>query len=209
MAGDVRTDLVTGESELSLYEPFAREPVFASRPTVLVKSRLAPPAVTEAVRAVAARIDPTVPVRGNQPLRAQTIERRLSNQRVFAWVLSLFGGFGFLLAAVGLYGLLAQGVTERTREFGIRMAIGATRVQIYGLVLRQAALIAATGGLAGLALAMLGSRLIEAQLWGVTARDPWTYTTAALALVVVVFVAAAWPARVATRVEPVTVLRID
>ena len=105
--------------------------------------------------------------------------------------------------------MLAQAVTERTREFGIRMAIGATRGQIYSLVLRYAALIAVIGGIAGLGLAMFGSRLIEAQLWGVTARDPSIYGTAALALLVVVFIAAAWPARVATRVEPVEALRID
>jgi hypothetical protein len=207
VADDVRTDLVTGEGELSLYEPFARASVFVLRPTVLVKSALPPRAVSEAVRAVAARIDPTVPISGNRPLRALTIDRRLSSQRVFAWVLSLLGGLGFVLAAVGLYGLLAQGVAERTREFGIRMAIGATRRQIYSLVFRQAGLIAAKGGIAGLALAVFGSRLIEAQLWGITARDPSIYATAALAMLGVVFIAAGRP--VATHVEPVEVLRIE
>jgi predicted permease len=209
VAGDVQTDLATGQPELSLYEPFAREPVMVSRPTVLIKSQVATPVASDAVRAVASRIDPTVPVTINQPLRAQTIERQLSNQRVFAWVLSLFGGLGFLLAAVGLYGLLAQGVTERTREFGIRMAIGASRRQIYSLVLRQASLVAVMGGIAGLALAVFGSRLIEAQLWGVAGRDPSIYATAAFALAAVVFLAAAWPARVATQVEPVDVLKIE
>jgi putative ABC transport system permease protein len=209
VAEDVRTDLVTGEPELSLYEPFARTSVFVLRPTVLVKSELTIRAASETVRAVAARIDPTVPISGNQPLRAQTIDRRLASQRVFAWVLSLLGALGFVLAAVGLYGLLAQAVTERTREFGIRMAIGATRAQIYSLVLRYAALIAVIGSVAGLGLALVGSRVIEAQLWGVTARDPSTYATAALALLGVVFVAAAWPARLATRVEPVEALRSD
>jgi putative ABC transport system permease protein len=209
VADDVRTDLVTGEAELSLYEPFARTSVFVLRPTVLVKSGLTTRAASEAVQAIAARVDPMVPISGNQPLRTQTIDRRLSSQRVFAWILSFLGGVGFVLAAVGLYGLLAQTVTERTREFGIRMAIGATRGQIYSLVLRHAALIAVIGGIAGLGLAMLGSRLIEAQLWGVTARDPSIYATAALALLVVVFIAAAWPARVATCVDPVEALRIE
>jgi len=209
VAGDVRTDLVSGEPELSLYEPFARTSVFVVRPTVLVKSALTTRAASETVQAVAARIDPTVPISGNQPLRTRTIDRQLASQRVFAWVLSLLGGLGFVLAAFGLYGLLAQSVTERTREFGIRMAIGATRGQMYGLVLRHAALIAMIGGIAGLGLAMFGSRLIEAQLWGVTARDPFIYATAVFALLAVVFIAAAWPARVATRVEPVEALRIE
>ena len=209
VVGDVRSDLTGGEPQLTLYQPLTRTPFFVTRPVLLVKSPLPVRAVSEIVRAAAARLDPTVPVSGNQPLRSRTIDRRLSSQRVFAWVLSLLGGLGFVLAAVGLYGLLAQGVTERTREFGIRMAIGATRAQVNRLVLRSAALIAAVGGVAGLGLALLGSRLIEAQLWGVTARDPSIYAAAAAALLAVVFVAAAWPARLATRIEPVEALRAD
>jgi predicted permease len=204
---DVRTDLVTGAPELTMYEPFARSP-FVVLPSLLVKSRLTTRDAAEVVRTVAARVDPRVPISGNQPLRI-VIDRQLSSRRVFAWVLSLLGGLGFVLAAIGLYGLLAQAVTERTREFGIRMAMGATRRQVFDLVLRQAALIAGIGGIAGLGLAMLGSRLIQAQLWGVTAHDPWIYATASLALVVVVFVAAAVPARAATRIEPVEALKVD
>jgi predicted permease len=208
VAGDVRTDLVTDAAELTMYEPFAREEVFVMRPSLLVKSGLTTRDATEVVRSVAARVDPRVPISGNQPLRI-VIDRRLSGQRVFAWVLSLLGGLGFVLAAVGVYGLLAQAVSERTREFGIRMAMGATRRRVFSLVLRQAALIAGIGGIAGLGLAMLGSRLIQAQLWGVTSRDPWIYAIASLALVAVVFVAAAVPARAATRIEPVEALRTE
>jgi len=208
VAEDVRADLVTGAPELTMYEPFARTEVFVARPTLLVKSGLTARDAAQVVSAVAARIDPAVPISGSQPLRV-VIDRRLSSQRVFAWVLSLLGGLGFVLAAVGLYGLLAQAVTERTREFGIRMAMGATRWRVFEMVLRQAALIAGAGGIAGLGLAVLGSRLIQAQLWGVTARDPWIYATACLALVAVVFAATVIPARAATRIEPVEALRID
>jgi len=208
VAEDVRADLVTGASELTMYEPFARTEFFVVRPSLLVKSGLTTRDATEVVRSVAARVDPSVPISGNQPLRI-VIDRRLSGQRVFAWVLSLLSGLGFVLAAVGLYGQLAQAVTERTREFGIRMAMGATRRRVFDLVLRQAELVALIGGIAGLGLAMLGSRLIEAQLWGVTARDPWIYAIASLALVAVVFIAAAVPARAATRIEPVEALRTD
>ncbi len=208
VAGDVTSDPLTGAAELAMYEPFAREQVFVVRPSVLVKSGLTTRDAAEVVRTVAARVDARVPVAVSQPLQI-VIDRRLSSRRVFAWVLSLLGGLGFVLAAVGLYGLLAQAVTERTREFGIRMAMGATRRRVFHLVLRQATLVAVIGGIAGLGLAMLGSRLIEAQLWGVTARDPWIYAIASLALVAVVFVAAAVPARAATRIEPVEALRTD
>jgi predicted permease len=208
VAEDVWADLMTGEPELTMYQPLGGTSMFAARPTVLVKSSLTIGAASEAVRAIAARIDPTVPIGGNLTLRTQTIDRKLSSQRVFAWVLSLLGGFGFLLAAVGLYGLLAQAVAERTREFGIRLAMGATPRQIYTLVLRYAALVAAIGGIAGVALALAGSRVIESQLWGVTAHDPSIYAVAALALAGVVFIAAAWPARQATRIEPVEALKV-
>jgi putative ABC transport system permease protein len=208
VAEDVSAELASRGAELTVYQPIARSSLFAVRPVVLVKSALTARAASEAVRAIAARIDPTVPVAGNRALRTQTIDRQLSGQRVFAWVLSLLGGFGFVLAAVGLYGLLAQAVTERTREFGIRLAMGATPRQIYSLVLRYAALVAGIGGVVGVAAAVAGSRLIESQLWGVTTSDPSIYALAALALAAVVFVAAAWPARLATQIEPVEALKL-
>jgi predicted lysophospholipase L1 biosynthesis ABC-type transport system permease subunit len=193
---------------LSVYEPFARSEPLIVRPFVLVKSSLGAHRATELLREIGARIDPTVPFSGNQPLQRR-VDRQLAHQRVFAWVLSLLGGLGFVLASVGLYGLLSQTVTERTREFGIRMAIGATGRQVSSLVLRQAGLIAGIGGVAGLGLAFAGANLLEAQLWGVTAHDPQVYGMATLALIAVVFVAAAVPARLAKRVEPVEALRTE
>jgi predicted permease len=208
VAGDVREDLVTGEAELSVYEPLARTVFFALRPTILVRSALPLAEIVEIVRAAGSRVDPAMPIYGHRPLQT-VVDRELSSQRVYASVLTLLGGLGFLLAAVGLYGLLAQSVAERTREFGIRMAIGASRRQVFALVLRNAALIGAVGGTAGLGLALLGARLIESQLWGVTAREPAVFAAATVALLLVVVAAAAWPARAATRVQPVEALRVD
>lgn len=128
---------------------------------------------------------------------------------MFAWVVSLLGVLGFVLAAVGLYGLLAQMVGERTRELGIRMALGADRWRIIRLVARQAAWVAVAGGIVGLSLAAVGSRLVEAHLFGLTRLEPWVYATSAAALVAVVFAASFWPARAATKVEPVEALRAD
>ena len=92
----------------------------------------------------------------------------------------MLGWLGFVLAAVGLYGLLAQSVAERTREFGIRMAIGSGRARIFTLVIRQAAWIGALGTAVGIGLAFLGSRLVEAQLYGLTRLDPGVYVVAAV-----------------------------
>ena len=139
----------------------------------------------------------------------QVIDRALSDRRVFAWVLSILGWLAFALAAVGLYGLLAQSVAERTREFGIRMAIGSGRAHIFTLVIRQAAWIGALGTALGIGLAFLGSRLVETQLYGLTRLDPAVYVVAAASLAVVVLLAGLWPARTATRIEPVEALRVE
>jgi ABC-type antimicrobial peptide transport system permease subunit len=191
-----------------LYEPFARTEVFVARPNILVRSGLPVSAVVDVLRVTSAGLDPAVPVSYSQSLQRQ-IDRVLTTQRVFTWVLSLLGGLGIVLAAVGLYGLLAQTVTERTREFGIRMALGATGQQVFELVLRQAGFIAATGGLVGVCLALAGSRLFAAHLWGVTARVPWVYLMASTVLLAVALRAATLPGRAATRVEPMRALRVD
>jgi ABC-type antimicrobial peptide transport system permease subunit len=189
-----------------IYQPFRAD----IRPSsmVLVRSPRPMVDVTREVRAAAREIDPSLPVRLSQPI-SSLIESEVTEARVFAWMLSLLSTLAFTLAAVGLYGLLAQSVTERTREFGVRLAMGSGRGRIFGLVLRHAAWIAAIGTVAGLTLAAFGTRLIEAQLYGVTGLDPMTYGLAALALAAVVFVAAVWPARAATRIEPVDALRAE
>ena len=104
---------------------------------------------------------------------------------------------------------LSQSVAERTREFGIRMAIGSGRTQIFVLVLRQAMWIGALGTVLGTGLAFAGSRLVEAQLDGVTRLDPAVYVASAVSLAIVVLLAGLWPARTATRIEPVEALRVE
>jgi ABC-type antimicrobial peptide transport system permease subunit len=121
----------------------------------------------------------------------------------------MLGWLAFALAAVGLYGLLAQLVAERTREFGVRMAIGSGRAHIFGIVIRQAVWIGALGTVLGIGLAFLGSRLVETQLYGLTRLDPAVYAVAAASLAAVVLLAGLWPARTATRIEPVEALRVE
>ena len=152
-------------------------------------------------------VDPTLPIQ-SYPLSVE-IAYKLRDRTTFAWVLSMLGWLGLVLAAVGLSGILAQSVAERTREFGIRLAVGSGRARIFGLVIRQAAWIGALGTAGGLGLAFWGSRLIEAQLYGVTRSAPGVYIAAATALLGVVFLAGLWPARTATRIEPVDALRSE
>jgi ABC-type antimicrobial peptide transport system permease subunit len=173
---------------------------------LLVKSPLTLNEVVRRVEAVAKDVDATLPLQYSRTLRTN-IDTRLRDRRVFAWVLSMLGWLAVVLAAVGLYGLLAQSVAERTREFGIRMAIGSGRAHIFRLVIRQALWIGALGTALGIGLAFAGTRLVEAQLYGVTRVDPSVYVAAALSLAGVVLVAGLWPARSATRIEPVEALR--
>ena len=208
VVGDTVSDLISGAPALSAYEPLRRLELSLGTTQILVRSPLPARVATDLVRRAAAEIDAALPVAGNVPLQS-VVDRRMVDQRLFAGVLSLLGALGFVLAAVGLYTLLAQTVSERTREFGIRMAIGASRRQVFALVVRYAMSIAAVGGATGVVLALFGTRLVESQLFRVTARDPLVYAAAAGALIIVVLLAAVWPARAATRVEPIEALRTD
>ena len=160
------------------------------------------------VRAAAAALDRNVPMTWDWTMRT-IFDRRVAQQRIFAWVLGVLATLGFVLAAVGIYGLVSQGVVERLREFGIRVAIGAGRGQIIRLVVRQALVIAAIGVPAGLLLSGLGSQYVASQLFGVTPLAPGIYTVAVLAVVLAVFLAIIAPSRRALRVDPVEVMRVD
>jgi len=124
-------------------------------------------------------------------------------------VLAVLAGLGFLLAAVGLHGLVAQVVEERCREFGIRLALGARRSDVVRLVGRHAAVVGLAGGAIGVGLALVGSAVIQGMLFGVSPLAARVYLTATATLVLVVFFAGLGPARRATRVQPVDVLRAE
>ena len=209
VTADTRRSSLTDMPDLLMYLPFVQGGAYAAtRPDVLVKSRLPLHEVGDLVQSHASAIDPTLPFYPPRPLSA-AIARHVADQNVLATVLSLLGALGFVLAALGLYGLLAQLVGERTRELGIRTALGASRGRVFALVLRQAAWIAVAGGAAGLLLAWWGTGAIEAELVGVTPLEPEIYIASLAALTAVVLVAAAWPARAATRIQPVEALRTE
>jgi putative ABC transport system permease protein len=208
VAPDVHWNSVTEDPELFLYLPFNNPEFGVGHATLLVKSALPLGEVIQRVEAAAKDVDPTLPIRYSRALRT-SIDLSQSDRRVFASVLSMLGGLAFVLAAVGLYGLLAQSVAERTREFGIRMAVGCERTQIFTIVLKQAMWIGALGTMLGTGLAFVGSRLVEAQLYGVTRVDPGVYLAATTSLAAVVLLAGLWPARIATRIEPVEALRLE
>lgn len=132
-----------------------------------------------------------------------------SYRRMFANLLMLLGVLAVTLAAVGLYGVVAFAVAARTREFGVRMAMGAATQTIIWFVLRRGLVLVAVGVIAGLGGAVALSKTIESRLFGVTAFDPVSYALAVLVLTSVALMATWIPARGATRVDPVVALRYE
>ncbi len=133
----------------------------------------------------------------------------LTRERMLSIVASFFGGLALLLACIGLYGIMAYGVMRRTREIGIRLAIGASRGSVMWMVLRETLLVVGVGGVAGVAAAWPAGRFVRSQLFGVTPGDPATIGVAIVLLLLVAAVAGYLPARRATRIDPVLALRCE
>ena len=205
VAEDVRADGPMEALPEIAYLPFA-EPR-AVNEVLLVRSTLPAADVARLIRDTAAAIEPGLPVTIESMEGIVTM--RLGQERLFAWVLSVLAGLGFLLAVVGIHGLVSQTVVERTREFGVRLAIGASRGQIMRLVFRSALLVMLIGAPVGLVVAYFASRVVESRLYGVRPADPAVYATAIGALLIVVFLASLIPARTASRANPVDVLRAE
>ena len=161
-------------------------------------------AIREAVRAA----DANQPVSDMSTMDAR-IAQSLGPQRFATNLLAVFAGLAILLAAVGLYGLISYSVTQRTNEFGIRMALGARPVDVLSLVLKQGAKLAIAGVFAGAVAGLLLTRAMQSLLYGVSAADPVSFAGAAVLLVLVALVACYIPARRATRVDPMIALRYE
>ncbi|HXU08931.1 MAG TPA: FtsX-like permease family protein, partial [Blastocatellia bacterium] len=137
------------------------------------------------------------------------IGRSLGGERTQATLLGSGGVLALLLAAVGLYGVMSYSVAQRTREIGIRMALGAGRGNVMGLVLRQGITLVAAGVVLGLTGAFITTRLVASLLFGVSAKDPLTFAATSITLLVVALLASYVPARRATKVDPIIALRYE
>jgi predicted permease len=160
------------------------------------------------LNALARRIDAAVPLYGIRTLDAQ-IAGTLTPERMLALVSSILGALALLLATVGLYGVLAYAVTHRSREIGIRMALGAAPAQVIRSVIRDAARMVTIGLLLGIPLSLLTSRWIAASLYGLRPGDPVTYGSIVAILAAAALAAAFIPSRRAARVDPIVVLRCE
>ncbi|MDQ6859624.1 MAG: FtsX-like permease family protein [Verrucomicrobiota bacterium] len=154
------------------------------------------------------KVDPLVPIPKVQPV-SQVISVSLRARRFNALLIGVFAGVALLLAAVGLYGVIAYLVQQRTHEIGVRIAIGAQRRDILHLVLRHGLTLAAIGGAVGMCGAFASSRVLRGMLYGIEPTDPATFATVTLALFGVALAAIYFPARRAMKVQPMEALRCE
>jgi ABC-type antimicrobial peptide transport system permease subunit len=161
-------------------------------------------AIPRAIR----EIDPTLPIRDIRTMAAQ-VEGNVTIDRFVTSLSGAFAALATLLAALGLYGVVAYTVAQRTREFGLRMALGADTTNVRRLVLEQVGLMTSIGTVVGLAAALAIGRAAESLLFQMNARDPLVFAAAVAALAVIAFGAGLIPAQRAARVDPMTALRYE
>jgi ABC-type antimicrobial peptide transport system permease subunit len=158
------------------------------------------------VRALVARLEPNLPPPDVTPLRSR-IEDSTSRRRLVGTLAMAFAVVAAFLACIGIYGVLAYSVTQRTREIGVRMAVGATEGAVRRLVLGDVVRFLAAGSAVGIPLAFALARLIASMLYGVRTTDPGAFASATAAVAVAALVAGYLPARRASRIDPMRALR--
>jgi putative ABC transport system permease protein len=203
---DAKIDSLTGTSEEAVYRPFKQAPVAAL--SLVVRSRTDSRALAPALRNAVAQIDRGTPVSGVETMRS-VVDRSAARQSFTMLLLSLFAGIALLLGVIGIYGVMSYAVAQRTREIGVRMALGASPGDAKRMILREGLSLASIGIVAGVLAAMLSTRALSGLLYGVTAMDPLTFSAVPVGLVVIALLASYLPARRATRVDPMAALRAD
>jgi predicted permease len=199
---------VMEDPQPSLYLPLDQN--FAAKRTLLVRTSVSPESMSRPIEREAAALAPELP-----PLNVETMQHSLEGAFGFfvvqlgATLAGIMGGVGLILAVVGVYGVVSFALAQRTREFGIRLALGATPEDIMRLVLRQGFALATSGALVGFLLTRVLSKTFTHVLFGVSPTDPVTYCAVAVLLVVIVLLACAVPARRAMKVDPIVALRYE
>ena len=208
LARNAKYRLLTYPSEPVVYLPMYQSYNSTQDTTIHMRVSGDPQTMAFAVERAVHELNPELPLFDVHPL---TVTMRLGSifQRVAATFASSFGLLALLLAAVGIYGVVAYSTRQRTREIGIRMALGADKRQIFTLVLRQGFRLVLMGLAAGTVLSLVLTRFLTSQLYGVSAMDPLTFATVAALLSAVTLAACYIPARRATKIEPTVALRCE
>jgi putative ABC transport system permease protein len=206
IVGDVRRNGLATEAPLQVYRPFAqRTPPFA---TLMVRTALPPVSLAKTVQAAIWRIDPDVPV-SDVGAMDTFVNRSFAAPRLYLLLFALFGGIALLLAAIGLYGLVRYSVEQRTREFGIRTALGAGPREVRALVLHEGRRLIVRGLIIGLGVSLLTTGLLRSMVVGVSVYDPVVLAAASTVLALTTTMACLLPARRAAKVDPIVALRAE
>jgi predicted permease len=213
MVADERHNGVTGIVKEKFYIPHSQWHIATSGSLIrggflVVRTTGDPMSVAGPVRNEIRALDANLPVANIRPM-TDVVSTALATPRLTGFLMGAFAAIALTLAAVGIYGVLAYLVARRTHEIGIRLAVGADRMQVLMLVLKQGLTLAGTGIIVGVVAALLLTRLMRSLLYQVQPGDPWTFVTVSLALVGVALLASALPALRATRVSPLIALRTE
>jgi putative ABC transport system permease protein len=206
VVADVKFEGVTVETPLQVYLPLTQESARAL--AIVTRTPAEPAAMTSVVQAAVHRLDKDLPLYAVRSMD-QVLDTSMARERMSMLILIVFATVALTLASVGLYGVVAHGVTERTHEIGVRMALGAEPHHVLRLVVGQGISMAIIGTAIGVAASIALSRTVQSLLFGVTATDPVTFGTVVATLLGVALVACYVPAWRATRVDPTTALRAE
>ncbi len=206
VVGDVRHTGLDEAAGLEVYRPFAQVPARDMSLVIRTANDSAPLAAS--LRAAVAEIDATVPI-SDVRTADQILARSVAAWRFTTFLHVTFALVALTLAAIGIYGVLSYAVSRRSREIGVRMALGASRADVLRMVLGQALLLAATGTIGGVVAAFAVTRLLKTLLFEVSPTDVVTFTVVPLLLAAVACLAAYIPASRATRVDPTIALRLE
>jgi putative ABC transport system permease protein len=206
VVGDTRHETLSGDVESEVYVPYLQERIVSMQ--LAVRSIADPASLTSAVRGQVAAVDPEQPITQVATLE-QTLSESVALRRFTMLLVGIFAAIALALAIVGIYGVMAFSVTQRTHEIGVRMALGADRSDVLRLVVRQGLRLTLAGVAFGIAGAWALTRLLTSFLFGVRPTDPATFATVSIILMAVSVLASYIPARRATKVDPMVALRYE
>jgi putative ABC transport system permease protein len=208
VVGDVHHKGLGTQPEPEMYIPYGQIPNVEARPTIILRTSMEPTQLTGALRNAVSEVDANVPLDHIETMK-QIVSVSVGQSRFRTAVLLIFALLALFVASIGLYGVMSYLVSRRIREFGIRMAVGATRGAVLRLVLGQAAKLVGVGICLGLVGAMLLTRWIASLLYGITPFDAATFLSVSVLLAVVAFLASYIPAQRAAKADPMDSLRYE
>jgi putative ABC transport system permease protein len=206
VVGEVRHERLDAATRKSVYLPHAQVPIGGSRLVIRTEGR--PESIIGSVRAQVREIDPDLPITRVLPM-TEVVARSVWKERLYTALFGVFAAVALILATVGIYGVMSYAVTQRTREIGLRMALGAQRSDVMKMVVGHGVLVTATGIGTGVVAAVALTRLMSSLLFNVTATDPITFIAVSVILAAVALAACFVPARRAAKVDPMVALRYE